>query len=326
MAEKNTKKTEKFDILDIALSQITFLSCKEKIILRKNIDNLNELAILSLKDFEKFLHRDIKAKFFDGKLLAERTRKSAAVMEKLSIGALCFTSDDFPAMLREWFDPPYLLFYRGNPRCLEKPCVSVVGTRRILNQTAQNTLDFSKTAAREKMCVVSGLAYGVDAFAHKGALDSEEESCTCAVLPCGIDTVTPSAHKSLALRIIRSGGCLISEYAPFSPVENWRFVQRNRIIAGLSPSTVVMQAPPGSGALITAQFAVDNNRELMLHECCFLEDAKKINGKKNAFNSVEKYRMEGAPVIGNFEDFVKVMNDDRINIKKNIQLELFTDQ
>ena len=165
---------------------------------------------------------------------------------------------------------------------------------------------------------------------------------TCAVLPCGIDTIVPYANRKLAENILRSGGVIVSEYVPGVPAERWRFVQRNRIIAALSPATVVVQAPSGSGSLITADFALECGRDVLFHKAAFSENAAVVRnfteselqarfalGKASRTkleNTPEKYLEAGAPVIENYQDFCKCMTEmpgmRRYAGGKNIQLEL----
>lgn len=200
-----------------------------------------------------------------------------------------------------------LFFYRGILEALRKPCVSVVGTRRVCEKTARAAFGFAKDASLGGWTVVSGLANGIDSFAHKGALSSGLAQSTAAVLPCGIDTVVPYGNRSLARQIISSGGFIGSEYVPGVTAGPWRFVQRNRIVAALSSCTVVVHAPAGSGALITADFALDYNRDVVFHSAGFCDEAEKScgGGKKNARTS-GKFIEEGAPVVENYADFVTV--------------------
>ena len=316
------------DVLDTALSSITFLTRSEKIILRKNIDSLSALAVLSINDIARLVGREIHNAVWNPRQTAAFATKAFAVMQSQGINGIGFSESGYPALLRELLDAPYMIFYRGNLKVLEKACVSVVGTRRICREAAEATFNFAKEAALNGCAVVSGMASGVDAFAHKGALASGVEASTVAVLPCGIDTVIPVAHKALARHILEKGGLLLSEYIPGCPSEAWRFVQRNRIIAALSPATVLTQAPAGSGALITADFAVECNREVMILDSCFCAEAKAQNEEavKNLKMRLEKGRnktglvhklefttesliRDGAPVIENYTDYVAVRRD-----------------
>ncbi|MCI5524443.1 MAG: DNA-protecting protein DprA [Spirochaetia bacterium] len=300
--------------LDIALSSITFLTRNEKILLKNNLDSLSALAVLSSKDISLLIGREIKTKCWNGKVTAALAEKSLSIMESQGIEAVLYNSSEYPELLKQINDAPYALFFRGNLKAVtEKQCVSVVGTRRICRICAEAAFDFAKTAAASDFCVVSGLAFGADCFAHKGALSAGVKSATCAVIPSGIDTIVPYSHKSLAGVILSNGGCILSEYIPGTPAETWRFVQRNRIIAALSRSTVVIQAPEGSGALITADFAIDFNRELMFHKSCFCAQALKVKAgisENKKLRNAASYIQDGAPVIENFADYVSVLKDE----------------
>ena len=307
--------------LDIALASLTFLTIREKIVLRNNIDSLNSLAVLSIEDISQIVGRNILRAVWSGRETMLQVEKGISLMEAQKIFCVRYDDTDYPSLLKEISEPPYLLFYRGAISCLQKSCVSVVGTRSVCQETAKAALSFSKEAADNGETVVSGNATGIDFFAHKGALSSAENGSTAAVLPCGIDTIVPVSHKALIAKIIQTGGAVISEYIPGCPAEAWRFVQRNRIIAALSPATVVIQAPHGSGALIEASFAMDYNRELMFHKSGFCEAASVIdrqtcrlldrtkNGAKKKSRSAENYIESGAAIIENYEDYKNVLKD-----------------
>ncbi len=306
------------DLIDIALASLSFLTLKEKILLKKNIDSLDNLAVLSIKDISSIIGRVINSAVWNGRETSVFARKSAAIMEAQQIKAVYYEDCDYPALLREIVNPPYMLFYRGNIRSLQKECVSVVGTRNVCKESAQSPFEFARDAADDGLTVVSGNAIGIDCFAHKGALASGRALCTAAILPCGIDTIVPCGHKVLIQKILESGGLLASEYIPGCPAVAWRFVQRNRIIAALSPATVVIHAPPGSGALITASFALDFNRDVMFHKSGFCPEALQISKntvkrlssdkkhEKKLAHSSNNYIEAGAPVIRDYAEYKTV--------------------
>ncbi|MBP5359253.1 MAG: DNA-protecting protein DprA [Treponema sp.] len=329
-----------WDSLDLALASISFLSLREKNLLKNNLDSLDTLAVTSIEDISSIVGRTVKSAKWNGKECVRLAEVARKIMDSFGLTAVVHRDSSFPAMLREMYDPPYMLFFRGNPECLDKLSVSVVGTRQICAEAAEKTRDFCRDAALDGRLVISGLAYGVDSWAHKSALLACEKGMsqvTAAVLPCGIDTVIPYGNRKIAEAIIKNGGVLVSEYLPGIGAEPWRFVQRDRLIAAFSPATVVMQAPPGSGALITASFALDYNRELYFHEACFCKDAKELSRRqserlvaqntKSAQNklshSADSYVAEGAAVIKNYEDFVHALeNGQGIQIKQS-QMGLF---
>jgi DNA processing protein len=167
----------------------------------------------------------------------------------------------FPLLLRSIHDPPPGLFLRGSaePQLLERPAVAIVGARACSPYGAAVARSLAREMAAAGIVVVSGLARGVDAAAHRGAL---EVGTTVAVLGCGIDRDYPRAHAMLAAEIAERG-LIVSEYAPGVEPAPWRFPARNRIIAGLARATVVVEARERSGALITADFALDEGREVL---------------------------------------------------------------
>jgi DNA processing protein len=167
----------------------------------------------------------------------------------------------FPPFLRELHDPPPGLFLRGlaDVELLSQPAAAIVGARACSSYGAQVARLLGRELAAAGLVVVSGLARGVDGEAHRGAL----EACggTIAVLGCGVDRDYPAAHAQLARGICETG-LVISEYAPGVEPAPWRFPARNRIIAGLSAATVIVEARERSGALITADFALEAGREV----------------------------------------------------------------
>ena len=167
----------------------------------------------------------------------------------------------FPPLLRSIHDPPPGLFLRGNgdPELLARPSVAIVGARTCSGYGASVARGLGRELAAAGLVVLSGLARGVDAEAHRGALDVG--GTTVAVLGCGIDRDYPAAHADLARRIAASG-LVVSEYAPGVEPAPWRFPARNRILAGLSGATVVVEARERSGALITADLALEEGRDV----------------------------------------------------------------
>jgi DNA processing protein len=168
----------------------------------------------------------------------------------------------FPRRLRSIHDPPPGLFVRGGAslELLARPSVAVVGARACSDYGAHVAQMFAAELAGAGVVVVSGLARGVDGWAHRGALGAG--GVTVAVLGCGIDRDYPRAHSALAERICETG-LVVSEYPPGVAPAPWRFPARNRIVAGLALATVVVEARERSGALITADLALEEGREVL---------------------------------------------------------------
>jgi DNA processing protein len=173
-----------------------------------------------------------------------------------------FTLGDaaYPPALLESPDPPLLLYVQGRLSALSLPSVAVVGSRRPTAQGRDNAHAFARDLAAAGFAVVSGLALGVDAASHEGALAAG--GATVAVVGTGIDRVYPPRHRELAQRIVAAGGALVSEFTPGTPPLASNFPRRNRIIAGLSRGTLVVEAALQSGSLITARLANEAGREV----------------------------------------------------------------
>jgi DNA processing protein len=167
--------------------------------------------------------------------------------------------DAYPRILREIPGPPPVLYYRGSLPEKENPTVAIVGTRRATSYGREATGRIAADLAASGVTVVSGLAKGIDGFAHRAALDAGGR--TIGVLASGVDIIYPPEHRQLSERIVESGA-LISDYPPGTKPDAPNFPARNRIISGLSLATVVVEAPVRSGALITVGFAADQGRDV----------------------------------------------------------------
>ncbi|MBI5728379.1 MAG: DNA-protecting protein DprA [Candidatus Magasanikbacteria bacterium] len=175
----------------------------------------------------------------------------------------CLTSNDsgYPPLLKKIYDPPFCLFVRGGLAPLINP-LAVVGTRSSTPYGRQVATELVTALAARGVTIVSGLALGIDGVAHEAALAAGGK--TVAVLGTGINrsNVYPSAHRSLAERIVKNGGAMVSEYPPGTEPTGYSFPRRNRIIAGMSLGTVVIEAGETSGALITAECSADGGRDV----------------------------------------------------------------
>ncbi len=190
-----------------------------------------------------------------------RTDPDAEMARLLASGAQVYTPHDdaYPPRLREIYDAPPLLFVRGEILPADEWSVAVVGTRRVSPYGRQVTAELSGGLAGNRVTVVSGLARGVDAIAHESALEAGGR--TIAVLACGLDTVYPPEHAGLAQRIAEDGAVVSDQPLGTQPRADY-FPRRNRIISGLTLGTLIVEAPEGSGALHTANWANEQNREV----------------------------------------------------------------
>lgn len=296
-------------LLQLGIARLGFLSTEDKLKLENNLDNISNLAILSIDDISLIVGRVVNTREWPIENFEKIILKDFSVMQAFSIDFVHCKDKNYPVMLNQVYDAPYGLFVRGNLSVLNTPAVSIVGTRNPSVSGFKTTFNFSKELTTLGYTVVSGLALGIDTAAHKGTILSGK---TIAVLACGLDNIYPSANKKLAVEIIKNGGCLISEYSPGEPPLKWRFIQRNRIISGLSEATVVMESPPKSGALITADFALEQNRDLYFHESALsvqeryniIAQKKGLSEKVQKLRCVQRYIDEGAPCISSVKDLV----------------------
>ncbi len=188
----------------------------------------------------------------------QRRRK---VLAAADVGAIAIGEPDFPELLAGIPDPPLLLYYRGALDCLAGIGVAIVGARRASGAGQAFAGALAADLAAAGVVIVSGLALGVDAAAHRGALEAGGR--TVAVLGSGPEQPTPLANARLGEQIIAAGGLVLSEYPPGTPAAPYRFPERNRLISGLSRGVLVVEANERSGSLITARLAAEQGREVM---------------------------------------------------------------
>lgn len=181
-------------------------------------------------------------------------------LTKIGVGVVCIDDKEYPDLLRGIFDPPTLLYFKGDISLLHSDSIAIVGTRICTRYGATQAHDFAFNLCKAGFTIVSGLAEGIDANAHKGALDAKGK--TIAVLAGGLNYIYPAINKPLAEDILNSGGLLISENPPAFLPKGFNFVQRNRIIAGLSLGVFVPEAGLKSGANHTINFANDFGRDI----------------------------------------------------------------
>jgi DNA processing protein len=190
-------------------------------------------------------------------------RAEAELENVKQIGCDILILDDgvYPSLLREIYDPPITLYVKGAwTECLDQPCVAIVGSRRCSTYGQNAAMMLARDLAQRGVTIVSGFARGIDAAAHRGAIEGGGR--TIAVLGTGIDEVYPRDHKSLAGELLNAGGALVSQFPLATPPVSENFPYRNRIISGLSLGVIVVEAAENSGSLITARLAIEQNREV----------------------------------------------------------------
>ncbi len=190
---------------------------------------------------------------------SRQVRRLIDQMQALAVELLPITAPQYPALLRESPDPPAVLFVRGNRTLLERPQIALVGSRRATRAGAQFAADLAAGLADVGLVVTSGMALGIDAAAHQGALAAGGSSI--AVVGTGLDRCYPASHHDLQTALVDQGA-LVSEFSFGTPPRPAHFPRRNRIIAGLSLGVVVVEAGLHSGSLSTAKHALEANREV----------------------------------------------------------------
>jgi DNA processing protein len=245
----------------IALTLIPGLGCKRVKHLVQECNDLENLFSLSKTQIRSFEGVG-EASALSILSFKEWDKVDDVIDQTAKIGANIITMADteYPKLLKEIYDPPILFWIKGNPKALSKPGVAVVGTRNASTYGKKQAKKLSKKISEEGLCIFSGLAYGIDTIAHQSALDVR--GSTVAVLGSGIDNLYPQSNIDVANDIVRSGGAVISEFAPGTIPDKGNFPLRNRIVSGLSLGVVVMESGIKGGSMITAELALDQNREV----------------------------------------------------------------
>ncbi|MBI5077225.1 DNA-protecting protein DprA [Candidatus Falkowbacteria bacterium] len=255
----------------------------------------------------ELIRAGINQEFAEEFILTRKEINPDQELEKLNaekINTITIAEERYPELLKEIYSPPFILYYKGELNNLTNQAIAVVGTRKI---TAYGKLVTEKIVAElvaEKMFIVSGLALGVDAAAHIACL--AHNGLTAAVLGSGLDkqNIYPSVNRPLAEEIIAKGGLLVSEYSPGTLPLRHHFPTRNRVIAGLSLGVLVVEAGESSGALITARFALEQNREV------FAVPGNITNQMSIGANELIK---KGAKLVASAEDIFEELNIKRFD-------------
>lgn len=253
-----------------------------------SFDDLKNIEGLSIKKAENFI------KFRD----KTNPDKALELVNNKETGYLTFVNENYPQMLKNIDNPPSVLFYKGDLSGINfEKTLAVVGSRKTSKYAKEAVDILLKGLANTDICIVSGLASGIDTSAHVAALENNLK--TIGVIASGFDFVYPAANKDLYKKIENGGGVIFSEYYPtFEPLK-FRFPQRNRIVSGLSYGTLVAEASLKSGALITANLTLEQGRELMC-----------IPGLITNPNTEGIYKLlkNGASLVTKSEDILEALN------------------
>ena len=276
--------------LVLALSYCDFLKAEEKLLMLKSFSSLKEFVSSSIVDISLAINRRLNTKFKIASL-EDMVEKALNVLKFYDIKMIMIEDLNFPFQLKEIPDPPFSIFIRGSlPEC-GFDMLSVVGTRYPTGEGIKMALKIGQECASLSIPLVSGLARGIDSFSQRGCV--EADGVSVGVLACGVERVYPSSNSRLASKIIAGHGCILSEYPPFTEPLKFRFPQRNRIISGLSKTLLVLEAPKKSGALITADFALEQGREVFV--CKDILHSRKNEGALSLYE-------DGAVAISSVSD------------------------
>jgi DNA processing protein len=302
-------------LLALLVDRMSFLKPDEKRALFTAVGSPRELETLSVDDLSQVVGRPLSRREWYFPLELRSAEISERWIDRQNVTLLFCpysrsqqtvgsrrggTFGAYPDSLGEIYDPPFLLYVRGEVDALFESEIAVVGTRRPDSDAGKAAYRFGAEAAESGVSLVSGLARGIDSMVHRGAVSAG--GAGVAVLGSGIDSIYPGENRSLALSLVERRGAIVSEYQPGVPPLKYHFPARNRIISGLVRGVLLIQAPERSGALITVDHALEQGRDVYVH-CDGLGTAAGDTQSAGGLRLVES----GAPVVSGFADVARVM-------------------
>lgn len=268
-------------------------SNKNKIsLLNTNLEINNLLELCSSEDLKRIYNLEKGYAF-------SRFDDISKIIDKNSISFVCIKDENYPDNLKNIFDPPFLLYYRGDINFITDETISVVGTRKPSVRGFHEAFKLGLELGKQNISVVSGLAMGIDVASHQGNILGGGK--TVAVLGSGVDTIYPTSNRDVARDILKTGGVLLSEFPPGESPKRFNFPKRNRVIAGLSNGLVIIQAPKKSGALITGEFALNNGTDVYVHS---------VGVGDKRFLGSDKYFKDGAKKIDSAYPLLTALNKE----------------
>lgn len=269
---------------------------KAKLKTLSTVENIGDVCAESIKNFDDFSEAENEIDF----------------IEKYKIIPLFITDKKYPQRLLRCFDSPALLYYRGNTDLNSSKIISIIGTRSNTEYGKQVTEKLITGLQEQNVLVVSGLAFGIDAAAHKSAMQNNMP--TVGVLAHGLDTIYPSQHKSLAKEMLQNGG-LLTEFTQKTKPDKHNFPKRNRIVAGMSDATIVVETAIKGGSMITAELAYNYNRDV------FAFPGKTTDNKSAGCNYLIKSKK--AVLLTDAQELIEMLGWEKKKIKSKMQRELF---
>lgn len=271
--ENLTPKTQ-FDLLQKFKTPKNLWNKSEKELIEKQISKKNAKKICELK-YRKNLDKYLE------------------YMQKNKIELINIYSKEYPENLKQIYDPPAILYIKGNKKILSQKSVSIVGCRNCTAYGKNTAIKFAYNLSNNNINIVSGLAKGIDAYSHIGCLQGKAK--TIAVVGCGLDIVYPEENRWIYNKIIENGGAIISEHIIGTKPLAQNFPRRNRIISALSEALIVIEAKEKSGTLITVDFALEQGKDIYV-----------VPGNIDSINSVGTNELikQGAKVLTKIEDIL----------------------
>lgn len=262
------------------------------------IESIGEVRASSIKAFEDFATAEKEIEF----------------ITRYKIQSLFITDKDYPQRLLHCFDAPVLLYYRGNAALNTSRIISIIGTRSCTDYGKQFTEKLVADLREQQVLIVSGLAFGIDATAHKAAV----QNClpTVGVLAHGLDTIYPSQHKNLAKEMVQNGG-LLTEFMQDCKPDKHNFPRRNRIVAGMADATIVIETAVKGGSMITAELARNYNRDV------FALPGKITDTKSEGCNYLIKHKH--AVLLTDANQLMETLGWQQKKVKPKAQKSLFVD-
>ncbi|NQT61073.1 MAG: DNA-protecting protein DprA [Bacteroidetes bacterium] len=275
----------------ITISRIPGLKAKEKVLLSSYLVDRRDLLQLSCREIEYLLGRRIRLHNYCPQTVLLEAEMIDNWVKTNNAHIVCLDDPLYPAILREIYDPPFLLYYRGTLPPQESPAVGVVGTRHASPASDRASFMLGLEAGAAGIPIISGLAIGIDFAAHTGVVSVSGK--TWGVLGSGIGNIYPASSLRTISRMLEHNGGIMSEYPPLEPPLRWNFPARNRIISGLCRAVCIIEAPERSGALITASFALEQGRDVYVHKSGLLSRTSK---------GTKKLAEEGASVLSSLRE------------------------
>ena len=281
----------------IWLSRIQKLTTVQKAVLLKkfntpqaiwelNYNNLIQVPELDEKSVNEILNNEYR----------ENLEKYEEYISKNNIKLITLFDEEYPKSLKNIYDTPIMLFAKGNTKLLENGGIAIVGSRNCTLYGSETAKKLAYNLAKKNIPIISGLARRIDKYSHIGALEAQGD--TIAVLGNGLDYIYPYENKNLYERILENNGLIVTEYVIGTQPSKINFPARNRIISGLADGVTVVEAQKRSGALITADFALEQGKEVFA-----------VPGNVNSANSegTNELIKQGATLVTNYQDIISAM-------------------